>query len=29
VMIKGSLGTNMAPLVEAMLKKWRPAGSGG
>ena len=29
VMIKGSLGTNMAPLVEAMLKRWGPAGSGG
>jgi UDP-N-acetylmuramoyl-tripeptide--D-alanyl-D-alanine ligase len=29
VMIKGSLGTNMARLVEAMLKKWRPAGPGG
>ncbi|HJZ42629.1 MAG TPA: UDP-N-acetylmuramoylalanyl-D-glutamyl-2,6-diaminopimelate--D-alanyl-D-alanine ligase [Hyphomicrobiaceae bacterium] len=29
VMIKGSLGTNMAPLVEAMLKRWRPAGPGG
>jgi UDP-N-acetylmuramoyl-tripeptide--D-alanyl-D-alanine ligase len=29
VMIKGSLGTNMAPLVEAMLKKWGPAGPGG
>jgi UDP-N-acetylmuramoyl-tripeptide--D-alanyl-D-alanine ligase len=29
VMIKGSLGTNMAPLVEAMLKRWGAAGSGG
>jgi UDP-N-acetylmuramoyl-tripeptide--D-alanyl-D-alanine ligase len=29
VMIKGSLGTNMAPLVEAMLKRWGPAGPGG
>jgi UDP-N-acetylmuramoyl-tripeptide--D-alanyl-D-alanine ligase len=29
VMIKGSLGTNMAPLVAAMLKRWGAAGSGG
>ena len=29
VMIKGSLGTNMAPLVAAMLQRWGAAGSGG
>jgi len=29
VMIKGSLGTNMAPLVAALLARFRPARSGG
>jgi UDP-N-acetylmuramoyl-tripeptide--D-alanyl-D-alanine ligase len=29
VMIKGSLGTNMAPLVAALLAHFRPARSGG
>jgi len=29
VMIKGSLGSNMAPLVAALLARFRPARSGG
>jgi hypothetical protein len=29
VMIKGSLGTNMAPLVAVLMTRLRPARSGG
>jgi UDP-N-acetylmuramoyl-tripeptide--D-alanyl-D-alanine ligase len=29
IMIKGSLGTNMAPLLAALLTRFRPVRSGG